>query len=106
MLIGIIGILILLINLSINKNSGKFHSFINNYYFKMVIVLGISGIFICTINTYILLIFTPALIAKGFMFLWIPRIVETLLMTAINSYIVCIILYSYNLFYSRVVKKA
>ncbi|WP_368487563.1 folate family ECF transporter S component [Clostridium sp. BJN0013] len=106
MLIGIIGILILLINLFINKNLGKFYSFINNYYFKMVIVLGISGIFICTINTYILLILTPALMAKGFMFLWIPRIIETLLMTAINSYIVCIILYSYNLFYSRVVKKA
>ncbi|MFL0196322.1 folate family ECF transporter S component [Clostridium sp. WILCCON 0269] len=106
MVIGSIGILIFIINLLINKNSGKLYMVINNNYFKMVIVLGISGIVICTINTYILLIFTPALMVKGFIFLWIPRIIETLLMTIINSYIICIILYSYDLFYGRVVKKA
>lgn len=106
MLIGAIGVIIFIINVFIKKSMVKSYDFVNNNYFKLIIVIGISGILICTINTYILLIFTPALIAKGFMFLWIPRIIEALLMTIVNSYITCMIMYCYSLFQGRVVKKA
>ncbi|WP_406543015.1 hypothetical protein [Clostridium ljungdahlii] len=106
MLIGAIGVIIFIINVFIKKSMVKSYDFVNNNYFKLIIAIGISGILICTINTYILLIFTPALIAKGFMFLWIPRIIEALLMTIVNSYITCMIMYCYSLFQGRVVKKA
>ncbi|MHC6180253.1 ECF transporter S component [Clostridium sp. JNZ X4-2] len=106
MFIGAIGIIMFIINVFIKKGRGKAHDFINSSYFKLVISLGISGILVSTLNTYILLIFTPALMAKGFMFLWIPRIVQTLLMTIISSYIICILLYSYELFQGRITKKA
>ncbi|AZV57291.1 folate family ECF transporter S component [Clostridium sp. AWRP] len=106
MLIGAIGIMIFIINVVIKKNMIKSYDFVNNNYFKLIIAIGISGVLICTINTYILLIFTPALMAKGFMFLWVPRIIQALLMTIVNSYITCMIMYCYSLFQGRVVKKA
>ena len=106
MLISVIGIVLFIINMFIKKGTGKARDFINSNYFKLAISLGISGIIVSTANTCILLIFTPALMTKGFMIMWIPRIVQTLLMTIVNSYIICILLYSYELFEGRIVKKA
>lgn len=106
MLISAIGIMLFILNVFIKKGSGKTHDFINSSYFKLVISLGISGILVSTVNTYILLIFTPALMTKGFMLLWIPRMVQTLLLTLIDSYIICILLYSYESFTGKIVKKA
>ncbi|MBP2032100.1 ECF transporter S component (folate family) [Clostridium algifaecis] len=107
MLIASIGILILLVSMVINKSrSGRLYEYINSRYFKFVVVIGISGAIVTTLNTYILLIFTPSLITKGFMVLWIPRMFESLFITLINSYIVCMLMYYYELLEKKVLEKA
>ncbi|WP_446899681.1 ECF transporter S component [Clostridium sp. LBM24168] len=101
----VIGIVLFFISSALNKRSGKSYQYINERYFKFVIVLGISGIIVSTLNTYILLIFTPALMAKGFMVLWIPRMFQTIFITLIDSYIVCLLMYYYNLIEKKIVQK-
>lgn len=101
---GAIGFVLLIINTIINKNNDNY-SYIYNNFFKLVISVGISGIIVSTMNTYFILMFTPALAAKGFMVLWIPRIVETLVLTIINSYVMSLLLYSYSAFAGRLTRK-
>ncbi|NMM62385.1 folate family ECF transporter S component [Clostridium sp. P21] len=102
---GVIGFTLLIINNIINKHNNNNYSYVYNNFFKLVISVGISGVIVSTINTYFILMFTPALAAKGFMILWIPRIVETLIMTIINSYAISVLMYSYSAFEGRVPKK-
>lgn len=101
---GAVGFVILIINNLINKRSNNY-AYVYNNFFKLVISVGIPGIIVSTMNTYFILMFTPALAAKGFMVLWVPRIVETLVITIINSYAIAILLYSYSAFEGRVPKK-
>jgi ECF transporter S component (folate family) len=102
---GVVGFVILIINNLINKKSNSNYHYVYSNFFKLVISVGISGIIVSTMNTYFILMFTPALAAKGFMVLWVPRIVETLVITIINSYAIAILLYSYSAFEGRVPKK-
>ena len=103
---GAIGFVLLIINNIINKhNNNNNYNYVYNNFFKLVISVGISGIIVSTINTYFILMFTPALAAKGFMILWVPRIVETLVITIINSYAISILLYSYNAIEGRIPRK-
>ncbi len=102
---GVVGFVILIINNLINKKSNSNYYYVYNNFFKLVLSVGISGIIVSTMNTYFILMFTPALAAKGFMVLWVPRIVETLVVTIINSYAIAILLYSYSAFEGRIPKK-
>lgn len=102
----VIGILMFLINSIINKKGKRIYRYINVRYFKIIIAMGISGILVSTLNTYILLIFTPALMAKGFMVLWIPKMFQTVFITLIDSYIVCLLMYYYNFLENKIVQKA
>lgn len=106
MIIASIALLILLISIVINKGSGRIYDYIGSRYFKFVLALGISGIIVATLNTYILLIFTPSLMTKGFMILWVPRMFESLFITIIDSYVVCMLMYYYELMDKKVVEKA
>ncbi|MBV7273807.1 folate family ECF transporter S component [Clostridium sp. PL3] len=104
-LIGAIGFALLIINNIINRNNNSNYSYVYSNFFKLIISIGVSGILVSTMNTYFILTFTPALAAKGFMVLWVPRIVETLVMTIINSYAIAVLLYSYSALAGRVTKK-
>lgn len=104
-LIGAVAFVLLIINNIINKHNDINYSYVYNNFFKLVIAVGISGIIVSTMNTCFILIFTPAVAAKGFMVLWIPRIVETLVLTVINSYAISILMYSYSALSGRVPKK-
>lgn len=101
---GAIGFVLLIINNIVNKHNDNY-SYVYNNFFKLVISVGVSGVLVSTINTYFILMFTPALAAKGFMLLWVPRIVETLVITIINSYAIAVLLYSYNAFEGRIPRK-
>lgn len=105
-IVSIIGIFVLIVTTLIDRKVGKDYSCINGRYFKFVISLGISGIIVSTLNTYILLIFTPSLMAKGFMVLWIPRMFQTLFITLVDSYIISILIYYYEIFEKRVIENA
>jgi hypothetical protein len=60
---------------------------------------------VSTLNTYILLIFTPALMAKGFMIIVDSKDVSNNIYTLIDSYIICILMYYYQLLEKRIVEK-
>lgn len=68
------------------------------YFLKLLISLAISGILLTTVNTYLLKLFVPALSNKGFMILWIPRLIQELIITPIKAYIMTILLYVYEKF--------
>lgn len=65
-------------------------------YMKMIITIGIPGIITTTINTFILLMFIPALQGKSFMLLWIPRVVESIFMIVFEAYLTSLLLSAYK----------
>ncbi|NMA82657.1 MAG: folate family ECF transporter S component [Epulopiscium sp.] len=69
---------------------------VHNYFLKLVMSLGIGGIAVTTVNTYFLKLFIPALSEKSFMVLWIPRLVEEIIITLIQAYIMTILLHIYQ----------
>ncbi|WPC40547.1 ECF transporter S component [Clostridium sp. JS66] len=104
-LIGAVAFVLLIINNIINRRNDINYGYVYDNFFKIVIATGIAGIIVSTINTYFILIFTPAVATKGFMILWIPRMVETLVLTVVSSYAISILMYSYNALSGRVPKK-
>ncbi|HOJ10571.1 MAG TPA: folate family ECF transporter S component [Clostridiales bacterium] len=67
-----------------------------NDFFKILMSTGVSGIIVTTVNTYILRIFIPALGKMGFWVLWIPRVIQEILMVVIQAYVVSILLFTYK----------
>lgn len=93
-IIGIIGLLpfafkILLKNKFSDEDS--FYEFI-----KLSISLMIPALIVCTINTYLLKLFIPVLTGKAFMLLFIPRVIEQMLIIPIEAYIMFILLKTYE----------
>lgn len=66
------------------------------HFLKLLFSLVISGIAVTTVNTYILKLFIPALSQKGFMVLWIPRLIQEIVVSPIKAYIMAILLYIYE----------
>ncbi len=55
-------------------------------FIKMLTVLLIANITVTTLNTVILMSFTPALAKLGFAVFYIPRLIEEIIMTVIQSW--------------------
>lgn len=94
-LMGLLGMSIFILNEIIEKKSKNSYYLCNNF-FKLIMSIGISGIIVSTLNTIFMLVFTPALAASGFMVLWLPRIVQTIIMTMLNAYLLSMLIYLYN----------
>lgn len=92
--ISVIGVALLIIDLIIQKRITN--SSIYQNYLKLIIVTGIAGIIVTTLNTYILQLFIPSLGKIGFLVFWIPRIVQEMFMVVIQGYIVAFLLSIYN----------
>ncbi len=73
----------------VNRVNKKTKTF--DYYFKILLATGISGIIVTTLNTYILQIFVPELGKKLFLVFWVTRLSEQIIMTVIQGYIISII---------------
>ncbi|APQ96148.1 ECF transporter S component [Clostridium botulinum] len=93
-IITIFSLIVFIINIKLKDNNTVKH--IYEDYMKMILAIGIPGIIVCTLNTYILLMFIPGLQGKSFMFLWIPRIVEEVFMIVFESYAVSLLLRVYE----------
>lgn len=93
-IIALFALIIFIVNIKLKNNDMIKH--IYEDYMKMILAIGIPGIVVCTLNTYILLMFIPGLQGKSFMFLWIPRIVEEMLMIVFESYVVSLLLSVYE----------
>lgn len=93
-IITIFALIIFIINIRLKNNNTIKH--IYEVYMKMILAIGIPGIIVCTINTFILLMFIPALRGNSFMLLWIPRITEEVFMIVFESYAVSLLLRVYE----------
>lgn len=70
-------------------------------FMKLFTVLFIANIIVTTLNTFILMIFIPALSKNGFMIFYIPRFIEECIITTLQSYVVSYLLSAYNKIYKR-----
>ncbi len=61
-------------------------------YVKMLLVLLLANITVTTLNTFILRIFVPALANIAFWIFYIPRLIEEIIMTMVQSYAVLYLL--------------
>lgn len=69
---------------------------IPNDFIKLFTVLFTANLIVTTINTFILVIFIPALGKNGFLAFYIPRFVEECIITVLQSYVVSYLLKIYN----------
>lgn len=72
-------------------NEESFYEFI-----KLSISIMIPALIVSTLNTYILKLFIPALSGRAFMLLFIPRIIEQLLIVPIEAYTMFVLIKTYE----------
>jgi ECF transporter S component (folate family) len=92
----LIGIGLFILDIFVEKRQQNLH--IHKNFLKLLIVTGIAGITVTTINTYILQIFIPALAKKGFLLFWIPRLLQEIFMVVLQAYVVAFLLSIYEKF--------
>lgn len=71
-------------------------------YFKIFISIFVSGLFVTTVNTEILRYFIPAWSGRAFIILWIPRLIEEMLVRIFQAYIISIL---YGIYINRIHSK-
>ncbi len=69
---------------------------IPNDFIKLFTVLFTANIIVTTLNTFILMLFIPALSEMGFIAFYIPRFIEECIMTILQSYVISYLLKVYN----------
>lgn len=92
--ISLLGLVLLLLDFLVERKNKNLE--ISKNYLRILIVTGISGIIISTLNTYLLRIFIPGLGQKAFILFWIPRIIQELLMSTVQAYIIAVLYSLYN----------
>jgi ECF transporter S component (folate family) len=60
-------------------------------FIKVLLSVVISGVIVTTIDTQILRIFLPAWTDRAFLILWIPRVIEEIIVCSIQAYIITIL---------------
>lgn len=70
-------------------------SLVYENFVKLMIAVGIGGIVETTINTWILQLYFAPLAKMSFIVFWIPRLVEELVMTLVQSYLISLLLVIY-----------
>lgn len=65
---------------------------IPNDFIKLFTVLFTANIIVTTLNTFILMLFIPALSKMGFIAFYIPRFIEECIITTLQSYVVSYLL--------------
>lgn len=68
-------------------------------FIRLLVILLISNIIVTTLNTMILMIFTPALSKLGFVVFYTPRLIEEIITTVIQSFVMS---YMLNIYYKYV----
>ena len=64
----------------------------NPLFIKLLFVLLIANIIVTTLNTFVLRIYFPALDALSFMVFYVPRLVEEIIATILQAYIMAYLL--------------
>lgn len=63
---------------------------------RILFVVLVSGLVVTTLNTAILRVFIPELGKLGFLVFWIPRVIQELLMSLVQAYILSLLLGVYK----------
>lgn len=92
--VAVIGIILMILDYAARKKFPQ--AAINKYYLKILLPFGVSGLVVTIINTWILILYFPALAKIGFTLFLIPRLVEEILMMVVQSYIAAFILTIYD----------
>lgn len=92
--VAIIGMIFLITGIIAKRTKSRLE--MNNDFLKVLIATGFAGIFVATLNTYILQLFIPELGKIGFIVFWIPRVIQEVLMTVIQAYIISLLLTIYR----------
>lgn len=80
-----------------NKNDQKSGN--GGNFIKIWISVCLSGIIVTTINTQILKVFLEAWNDRAFLILWIPRVIEEIIVCSVQAYIITIL---YNVYLTRI----
>ncbi len=89
-----IGIILLVLDYAVRKRFPQ--AALNKYYLKILLPFGVSGLVVTILNTWILIMYFPALAKIGFILFLIPRLVEEILMMVVQSYIAAFLLTVYD----------
>ena len=65
-------------------------------YLKLLVTLGVSDIVVTTLNTVILMLFTPSIGALGFTVFYLPRLAQEVVMVVLSAYVISLLLELYN----------
>lgn len=82
----IFGIILLVTDYFVSKKDD------NPLFIKLLFVLLVANIIVTTLNTFVLRIYFPALNALSFMVFYIPRLVEEIIATILQAYIMAYLL--------------
>lgn len=75
---------------------------LNNDFPKVLFMVLISGIMVTTLNTVILRAFIPELGRIPFLVFWIPRLIQELLMSLVQAYIISLLLGVYKKHFGKI----
>lgn len=92
--VSVIGLLLLTINYAIQKRFPNTPA--HKYYLNVLLTFAFSGIPVTILNTYILILFIPALSKIGFSLFLIPRLLEEVLVSVILGYVAAFLLSVYE----------
>ncbi len=90
---GAAGLLIFMADMLLHR---KFKSLRDTEYIKLLTVLIIANIIVTTLNTGILMWFTPALSKLGFVVFYIPRLIQEIIATVIQSFVISFLMRIYK----------
>lgn len=87
----VLGFIVLITNFFVSKKNS------DNMFIKLLTVLFITNIIVTTINTFVLRIYIPALNNIAFFVFYIPRLIEEIIATILQSYVM--------VYFLRILKK-
>jgi len=92
-----IGIALYLLNMLFRRISAKWQ--VNVYFVRVLFTVGLSGLLVTTLNTFIIRSIFPELGQIGFLAFWIPRLIKEAFVVVAQSYVVALLLPIYNRYF-------
>lgn len=98
MVFAAIGMGLYLLNVLLKRFSVKLH--VNGYFYRVLLSVGLSGLFLTTVNTWIIRATFPELAEIDFLVFWIPRVIKEAFVVIIQAYVISFLLVVYNRYFS------
>lgn len=93
-IVSLLGLLLFSIDFIISKKHKEMQA--HDTFLKILTAVGLSGIIVTTLNTFILQLFIPNLGKISFMIFWIPRLIQEIFMSVVQAYVISFLLAIYK----------